>query len=93
MLLYDNLDIGPNEWGREGFAGSGICELPVDEAGGIKREHCSQLSVQRFIDEYERPYKPVVIDGVPEAEGWGALKNWSLKVSSEARRAVKVSSG
>lgn len=74
------VDISADSWGREGFAGSDVCELPINEAKAIKREHCSELSVQRFIDEYEKPYLPVVIDGVPEAENWGALQNWSLKV-------------
>lgn len=72
-------DIDPEAWNREGFAGSDVCDLPLDESNPIKREHCSELSVKRFIDEYERPAVPVVIDGVPEADGWGALKHWSLK--------------
>ncbi|KAJ0396672.1 hypothetical protein P43SY_007162 [Pythium insidiosum] len=73
-------DIKATEWDREGFAGSDVCELPLDAATDlIKREHCDSLSVERFIREYEAPSIPVVIDGIPEAEGWGAVKNWTLK--------------
>lgn len=57
-----------------------MCELPLDESNPVKREHCSDLSVERFIEEYEKPYLPVVIEGIPEAENWGAVANWSLKV-------------
>uniref|UniRef100_A0AAV1VPQ7 JmjC domain-containing protein n=1 Tax=Peronospora matthiolae TaxID=2874970 RepID=A0AAV1VPQ7_9STRA len=72
-------EISPKKWTREGFAGSDVCDLPVDECNLIKREHCSELSVKRFINEYERPYIPVVIDGIPETEKWEALKHWTLK--------------
>lgn len=72
-------DIKPDTWNREGFAGSGVCELPLDESYPIKREHASDLTLQRFIDEYEKPYVPVVIEGVPEMEKWSASTNWTLK--------------
>lgn len=77
--LSFGVDINPNTWTREGFAGSDVCDLPIDEGNLIKREHCSALSVKRFINEYERPYIPVVIDGIPEMENWDALKHWTLK--------------
>lgn len=73
-------DINPDEWAREGFAGSNVCELPLGDAAPIKREHCTSLSVQRFIDEYETPCVPVVIDGIPEADKWPAVRHWSFKV-------------
>jgi histone arginine demethylase JMJD6 len=59
-----------------------VCELPLDESNPVKREHASDLTVERFINEYETPYVPVVIEGVPEAEGWGAAANWTLKVGA-----------
>ena len=75
------IDIDAKEWAKEVFAGSGVCDLPIEEgATSIKREHCRQLSVKRFIKEYERDYVPVVIDGIPEEENWGAVQNWTFKV-------------
>ncbi|KAL4162872.1 hypothetical protein PRNP1_003404 [Phytophthora ramorum] len=86
-------DIDPNAWNREGFAGSDVCELPLDEANPIKREHCSELSVKRFIEEYESPMVPVVIDGIPEADGWGAVKHWPLKKLRKKYKRVELKCG
>ncbi|KAG1698785.1 hypothetical protein DVH05_014741 [Phytophthora capsici] len=86
-------DIDPEAWNREGFAGSDVCDLPLDESNPIKREHCSELSVRRFIDEYERPAVPVVVDGIPEAEGWGAVKHWSLKRLRKDYKRVELKCG
>ncbi|KAI9917226.1 hypothetical protein PsorP6_012417 [Peronosclerospora sorghi] len=86
-------NIDPDAWNREGFAGSDVCDLPLDESNPIKREHCSELSVKRFIEEYERPYVPVVIDGIPEANGWSALKRWSLKKLRKSYKRVELKCG
>ncbi|TMW69603.1 hypothetical protein Poli38472_001759 [Pythium oligandrum] len=72
-------DIKPHAWDREGFAGSDVCELPLDETNAIKREHARDLTVARFIQEYEKPFVPLIIEGIPETEGWGAVENWTLK--------------
>lgn len=93
MLCVVHEDIKSHEWGREGFVGSGVCELPLDESNPIKREHCSNLSVERFIEEYEKPYVPVVIEGIPEAEGWGAVDNWSLKKLRKKYKKVQLKCG
>jgi histone arginine demethylase JMJD6 len=37
------------------------------------------LSVKRFIEEYEKPYIPVVIEGIPEVEKWQATFSWTFK--------------
>ncbi|KAG2524142.1 hypothetical protein JM16_002607 [Phytophthora kernoviae] len=87
------LNIDPEAWNREGFAGSDVCELPLDESNPIHREHCSELSVKRFIDEYERPAVPVVIGGVPEADGWGAVHKWSLKQLRKDYKRVELKCG
>lgn len=86
-------DIDPDAWNHEGFAGSDVCDLPLDESNPVKREHCSELSLKRFIDEYERLAVPVVIDGVPEAEGWGALKHWTLKKLRKKYKHVELKCG
>lgn len=86
-------DIKSHEWGREGFVGSDVCELPLDESNPVKREHCSELSVERFIEEYEKPYVPVVIEGIPEAERWGAVDNWSLKKLRKKYKRVQLKCG
>lgn len=70
-----------------------MCELPLDEANPIKREHCSELTVERFVEEYEKPSVPVVIEGVPEAEGWGAVHNWTLKKLRRHYKRVQLKCG
>ncbi|TDH70224.1 hypothetical protein CCR75_003976 [Bremia lactucae] len=86
-------DLTPDYWNREGFAGSDVCDLPLDESNAIKREHCSDLSVERFIDEFELPAVPVVIEGIPESEKWGALKHWSFKKLRRKYKRVEFKCG
>lgn len=64
-------------WHKLGFAkrtlGKTPCDRPVDY---IMRIHASDMSRQRFIDEFERPAKPVVISGL--TDNWPANKDWTL---------------
>ena len=45
----------------------------------ISREHCKELSVEKFIKEYEEPNIPVVIDGIPTDENWKNNEYWTIK--------------
>ncbi|KDO22544.1 hypothetical protein SPRG_11726 [Saprolegnia parasitica CBS 223.65] len=72
-------DMRLDAWTNQGFAGSDICDMPIDSSKDIPRESCKDLSVQRFIDEYEKPMLPLIIEGIPEDEGWTACDNWHLK--------------
>ena len=67
-------------WDKDGFAGSDICEIPIEEINDISREHCQDLTYERFADEYEKLVLPVVIDGIPEEQSWKAIENWKIKV-------------
>lgn len=67
-------------WAKDGFAGSDICELAINETRSITKEHCKNLSVEDFIEKYEKPILPVIIDGIPEHEGWSATEKWTLSV-------------
>ncbi|RLN43683.1 hypothetical protein BBJ28_00004000 [Nothophytophthora sp. Chile5] len=82
-----------HQWAREGFAGSDVCDLPLDESNPIRREHCSELSVTRFISEFERPELPVVIDGIPEADDWSATHKWSLSQLRKDYKRVQLKCG
>jgi hypothetical protein len=74
-----NADLRLSKWAREKFAQQpDVCEVAQEIP--IAREHCSTLSVERFVTEYERPCLPVVIAGIPEAENWAAQHNWGLEV-------------
>ena len=43
----------------------------------IDRVHCTEVSPDEFILRYEKPCKPVIIKGIPAAEGWSANKEWN----------------
>jgi histone arginine demethylase JMJD6 len=36
------------------------------------------MSVEDFIERYEKPALPVIIEGIPKAESWAAVENWDL---------------
>ena len=48
----------------------------------IDRVHQSRLSVQQFIDNYERPAVPCIITGC--ADKWRARKEWSFESFSKS---------
>lgn len=43
----------------------------------IPRVHCDDLSVEDFLEKYQKPNKPVIIEGL--AEGWPAMQKWNFK--------------
>ncbi|OQS03363.1 histone arginine demethylase [Thraustotheca clavata] len=86
-------DMRVDTWTNQGFAGSDICDMPIDTSKDIRREACTELSVQRFIDEYEKPAIPVIIEGVPENEGWTACENWTFKKLKKNYKAAYLKVG
>jgi hypothetical protein len=36
------------------------------------------LSIEDFVNKYEKENLPVIIENIPEYEGWQAATNWSL---------------
>ncbi|GAB5031826.1 phosphatidylserine receptor [Nannochloropsis oceanica] len=81
------------DWGRDAFATDrkldfvALNYLPSPHSqhdkpqqhktGMVDRMHCRDLSPEAFIDQYEKLSKPVIIQGVPEAEGWKATDRWA----------------
>lgn len=45
-----------------------------------ERIHVNDVSVEEFIERYEKPYKPVVIKGITDP--WKAQYKWTLEVRS-----------
>lgn len=43
-----------------------------------ERIHANDVSVEEFIEKYEKPYKPVVIRGI--TDNWKAQYKWTLEV-------------
>lgn len=81
------------DWGRDGLATdrkldfAGLDYLPSPHtqhrqpqqhrAGTVDRVHCRDLSPEAFVEQYEKLSKPLVIQGVPESEGWRATERWA----------------
>ncbi|CAI2370959.1 unnamed protein product [Moneuplotes crassus] len=49
----------------------------TDPEENIPRVHCDDLSVEDFIENYQIPNKPVIIEGC--ADDWPAMKSWNFK--------------
>ena len=45
----------------------------------IERIHVNDMTVEEFIEKYERAHKPVIIQGVTDT--WPGMKEWQLNVS------------
>ena len=79
------------DWGRDGFATrrpadfEALAHLPSPaqqaqenvKVGEVDRVHARDLPPAAFIEQYEKACKPVVIQGVPTEEGWGAAHRWA----------------
>ena len=74
-----------DRWDKDGFCGSDVCDIPIrDSPLCIQREDANALSVERFIEDYEKRFLPVVIDGIPQQEKWAAIENWTLAVRTSS---------
>lgn len=44
----------------------------------VERIHANEVPIEEFIERYEKPYKPVVIEAV--TDNWKARYKWTLEV-------------
>jgi hypothetical protein len=77
------------DWTRHGYAQEGAPAL-VPTLDNIDRIHCRDVGVEDFIARYEKPARPVVIDGF--AEGTAAL-GWSQESLTRKYGDIKFKCG
>jgi histone arginine demethylase JMJD6 len=89
------LSISQGDWSRHGFTDSDVLDTsplftPVNQPYLVPRVHASQLTVEDFIERFEVPKKPVIIQGL--LGEWAAASSWTpqklLQKFPEARLKV-----
>ena len=70
------------DWNKGGFANSDVCESRLDLSDGrsIARIISNDFSIESFVQEFEKPALPVIIDGILEEQEWKAKYTWTFKV-------------
>ena len=81
---------GGDGWTRLGFADS-FNLSPASVRDNVPRIHTDDVSLEEFVDKYERPYRPVVIVGA--TNGWKASYKWTLSRLGKKYRNQKFTCG
>uniref|UniRef100_A0A0G4I6S4 JmjC domain-containing protein n=1 Tax=Chromera velia CCMP2878 TaxID=1169474 RepID=A0A0G4I6S4_9ALVE len=73
---HQRTDIRPDNWGKFGYWQTNVMDLigkgTFEET--IPRVHIKDTSVREFIEKYEKPGLPVIIQGL--MDDWPAMQNW-----------------
>jgi histone arginine demethylase JMJD6 len=75
------LSISKGDWTRQGAAGAGLTDAALLDGvlteQLLPRVHVSQLTAAQFVERFERPKRPVIIEGL--LDDWPAQSQWTPK--------------
>lgn len=75
--IRSELSVSKGHWSRLGYARQPALVCAEGQAADtVPRVHCSWLSVEEFVERFERPRQPVVITGLQDS--WRAPTEWTL---------------
>jgi histone arginine demethylase JMJD6 len=72
------------DWSRDLFASLRRQEFNelaaiTTPTSSIERIDSMNISINEFLKNFEIPYKPCIIDGIPESHGWDAVHEWTFR--------------
>ena len=76
-------ELNNNDWCKENYYNT--FDLSLDDLpDNIDRIDYSQVSLQEFIDKYEKPYKPCIV--INAQKEWNAPEKWTLDVNQNENK-------
>lgn len=84
------LCIEKGTWTKLDYKNNFDCSLKGAKDEG-ERVHTNDISVEEFIERFEKPYKPVIIEGI--TDNWKARYKWSLERLAKKYRNQKFKCG
>lgn len=77
MFLLSELCLEKGVWTKHDYKNKFDCSIDI-VPDTVERIHANEVPTEEFIERFEKPYKPVVIEGV--TDNWKARYKWTLEV-------------
>ena len=71
------LSVSKGDWQRQGAADSTDLASQSFDHNPVPRVHAADLTVEQFVERFERPKRPVIISGL--LDDWPAQTQWTVQ--------------